>query len=179
MSEVLEIFGSIITGFALPLRPEHVVLFNKVLLPLHKPEILPLYHPSLSYCVIQFLDKDSLLAPSALNCLLKFWPLTSRKQVLFLNELEEIFEKMSVSDFNDALIKSVVKRLCCCLSSNHLQVAERSLLLFNNEHVLNCFHSFKNVTFVQLNDAINKARSHWSPQINEIASRYSGTFDLI
>uniref|UniRef100_A0A8R1HVW5 Serine/threonine protein phosphatase 2A regulatory subunit n=1 Tax=Caenorhabditis japonica TaxID=281687 RepID=A0A8R1HVW5_CAEJA len=41
---LLEILGSIINGFALPLKQEHKVFLVKVLLPLHKPKCLSLYH---------------------------------------------------------------------------------------------------------------------------------------
>ena len=37
-------FLSIINGFALPLKQEHKVFLVKVLLPLHKPRCLSLYH---------------------------------------------------------------------------------------------------------------------------------------
>ena len=37
-------YYSIINGFALPLKQEHKVFLVKVLLPLHKPKCLSLYH---------------------------------------------------------------------------------------------------------------------------------------
>ena len=49
---------SIINGFALPLKEEHKVFLFRVLIPLHKPTPLSLYHPQLAYCVVQFLEKD-------------------------------------------------------------------------------------------------------------------------
>lgn len=39
---------SIINGFALPLKHEHKVFLVKVLLPLHKPRCLSLYHAQVS-----------------------------------------------------------------------------------------------------------------------------------
>uniref|UniRef100_A0A8R1EBD3 Uncharacterized protein n=1 Tax=Caenorhabditis japonica TaxID=281687 RepID=A0A8R1EBD3_CAEJA len=44
VGELLEILGSIINGFALPLKQEHKVFLVKVLLPLHRPKCLSLYH---------------------------------------------------------------------------------------------------------------------------------------
>lgn len=35
-SELLDIMASIISGFAIPLRDEHVVFFKSVIIPLHK-----------------------------------------------------------------------------------------------------------------------------------------------
>jgi len=50
--------GSIINGFALPLKEEHKLFLTRVLLPLHKAKSLVLYHPQLAYCIVQFLEKD-------------------------------------------------------------------------------------------------------------------------
>lgn len=58
IAELLEILGSIINGFALPLKEEHKTFLTKVLLPLHKAKSLGVYHPQLSYCIVQFLEKD-------------------------------------------------------------------------------------------------------------------------
>lgn len=74
IAELLEILGSIINGFALPLKEEHKAFLLKVLLPLHKVKSLSVYHPQLAYCVVQFLEKDpSLTEPvirwERVNCL--------------------------------------------------------------------------------------------------------------
>jgi serine/threonine-protein phosphatase 2A regulatory subunit B' len=61
IAELLEILGSIINGFALPLKEEHRTFLLKVLLPLHKVKSLSVYHPQLAYCVVQFLEKDPTL----------------------------------------------------------------------------------------------------------------------
>lgn len=61
VAELLEILGSIINGFALPLKDEHKTFLLKVLLPLHKVRSLSVYHPQLAYCVVQFLEKDPTL----------------------------------------------------------------------------------------------------------------------
>ncbi|EDO30734.1 predicted protein, partial [Nematostella vectensis] len=45
VAELLEILGSIINGFALPLKEEHKVFLMKVLMPLHKTKSLGMYHP--------------------------------------------------------------------------------------------------------------------------------------
>ena len=52
-AELLEILGSIINGFALPLKEEHKQFLKRALLPLHKPKCLPAYHQQLSYCITQ------------------------------------------------------------------------------------------------------------------------------
>lgn len=56
--ELLEILGSIINGFAIPLKKEHLLFLQKALIPLHKPKCVPLYHQQLSYCIVQYVEKD-------------------------------------------------------------------------------------------------------------------------
>lgn len=43
-SELLDILASIISGFAVPLREEHVIFFKTVIIPLHKVQSCHLYH---------------------------------------------------------------------------------------------------------------------------------------
>ena len=82
VGELLEILGSIINGFALPLKAEHKQFLVKVLIPLHKVRCLSLYHAQLAYCVVQFLEKDATLTEQVIKGLLKFWPKTcSQKEV--------------------------------------------------------------------------------------------------
>ncbi|XKL62470.1 hypothetical protein PGB90_002303 [Kerria lacca] len=87
IAELLEILGSIINGFALPLKEEHKVFLLKVLLPLHKVKSLSAYHPQLAYCVVQFLEKDASLSEPVVQSLLKYWPKThSPKEASYVLE---------------------------------------------------------------------------------------------
>ncbi|ETO21178.1 Serine/threonine protein phosphatase 2A 59 kDa regulatory subunit B' eta isoform, partial [Reticulomyxa filosa] len=93
ISELLEILGSIINGFALPLKEEHIHFLQSILIPLHKAPTLPQFHQQLAYCITQFVQKDNTLASCVLSGILKYWPITScQKETLFLNEMEEILE---------------------------------------------------------------------------------------
>jgi serine/threonine-protein phosphatase 2A regulatory subunit B' len=65
IAELLEILGSIINGFALPLKEEHKLFLTRVLIPLHKVKSLSMYHPQLAYCIVQFLEKDAALTQEA------------------------------------------------------------------------------------------------------------------
>lgn len=84
IAELLEILGSIINGFALPLKEEHKLFLSRVLVPLHKVKSLVLYHPQLAYCVVQFLEKDQNLTYSVVTGLLRYWPkVNSTNEVLY------------------------------------------------------------------------------------------------
>ena len=115
-------FFSIINGFALPLKEEHKVFLLKVLLPLHKAKSLSVYHPQLAYCVVQFLEKDPSLTEPVIRNLLKFWPKThSPKEVMFLNELEEILDVIEPAEFQKVM-DPLFRQLAKCVSSPHFQV---------------------------------------------------------
>ena len=55
IAELLEILGSIINGFAIPLKKEHIQFLEKALIPLHKPRGMqdtPLLYHTISYRII-------------------------------------------------------------------------------------------------------------------------------
>ncbi|KAG2497759.1 hypothetical protein HYH03_004031 [Edaphochlamys debaryana] len=167
VAELLEILGSIINGFALPLKEEHKLFLQRALMPLHKPKCVAMYHQQLAYCVTQFVEKDSKLAEPVLTALLKYWPVTnSQKEVLFLGELEEILELTQAPEFQKVMIP-LFKQLAKCLNSQHFQVAERSLFLWNNEYIVNLVaqhrHQLLPILFPALEENTN---SHWNPAVH-------------
>lgn len=122
IAELLEVFGSVISGFALPLKEEHKIFLLRALIPLHKPRSLGVYHQQLTYCVVQFIDKDPSLVGPVLKGLLKYWPVTSsQKELMFLSELEEILEMTAMVEFQKVMIP-LFRRIGCCLNSFHYQV---------------------------------------------------------
>jgi serine/threonine-protein phosphatase 2A regulatory subunit B' len=123
IAELLEILGSIINGFALPLKEEHKTFLTRVLLPLHKAKSLALYHPQLAYCVVQFLEKDSALTEEVLLGLLRYWPkVNSPKEVMFLNEVEEILDVIEANEFVK-IMQPLFTQLAKCINSQHFQVS--------------------------------------------------------
>ena len=133
IAELLEILGSIINGFALPLKEQHKQFLIRVLLPLHKVTHVSIFHPQLSYCVTQFLEKDQTLAPAIISAILKFWPLcASKKELMFLNELEEVLDRVQSQHLGVAEV-TLFARLADCINSPHFQVSERAIYILNND----------------------------------------------
>ncbi|KAK9117454.1 hypothetical protein Sjap_016401 [Stephania japonica] len=121
IAELLEILGSIINGFALPLKEEHKLFLVRALIPLHKPKCIPMYHQQLSYCITQFVEKDCKLADTIIRGLLKFWPITnSSKEVMFLGELEEVLEATQPAEFHRCMVP-LFRQIARCMSSSHFQ----------------------------------------------------------
>ncbi|KAG6818173.1 Serine/threonine-protein phosphatase 2A 56 kDa regulatory subunit delta isoform [Tephrocybe sp. NHM501043] len=167
IAELLEILGSIINGFALPLKEEHKTFLTRVLLPLHKVKSLSLYHPQLAYCVVQFLEKDPSLAEEVMMGLLKFWPkVNSPKEVMFLNEVEEVLDVTDPVEFQKIQV-ALFHQLARCINSQHFQVAERALLYWNNEYVVNLMSDNLAVILPIVFPALyTNSKSHWNRTIH-------------
>jgi serine/threonine-protein phosphatase 2A regulatory subunit B' len=136
IAELLEIFGSIISGFALPLKEEHKIFLWRVLIPLHKPRSMGIYFQQLSYCVTQFIEKEPKLASVVIRGLLKYWPIThSQKEVMFLGELEEILETINMVEFQKVMVP-LFWRIGYCISSLHFQVILHRNHLVKKIHII-------------------------------------------
>eukprot|EP00002_Diphylleia_rotans_P004696 TRINITY_DN1359_c0_g6_i1.p1 TRINITY_DN1359_c0_g6~~TRINITY_DN1359_c0_g6_i1.p1 ORF type:complete len:462 (+),score=87.31 TRINITY_DN1359_c0_g6_i1:460-1845(+) len=169
VAELLEILGSIINGFALPLKDEHKQFLAKALIPLHKPRAYTMYHQQLTYCMTQFLEKDPRLSETIVNGLLKLWPVThSPKELLFLAELEELLELTDAKDFCK-FVEPLFRRLSKCISSSNFQVAERALFLWNNEYIAGLIEDNRQVILpIIFGSLFKNSKSHWNTSIHNL-----------
>ncbi|KAG5406037.1 hypothetical protein IGI04_012156, partial [Brassica rapa subsp. trilocularis] len=160
IAELLEILGSIINGFALPLKEEHKFFLVRALVPLHKANWASVYDRSQL--------EQSILSPTALllyssvcrerlilllEGLVKYCPMmNSSKEVMFLGELEEVLEATQDVEF----------KLVWSLYSDNLlyasTVAERALFLCNNDHIRN----HKVIMPIVLPALERNTRGHWT-----------------
>ncbi|CAL5400342.1 unnamed protein product [Camellia sinensis] len=166
IAELLEIFGSVITGFAIPLKEEHKMFLWRALIPLHKPKSVGIYHQQLTYCIVQFVEKEPRLASTVIKGLLKYWPVrSSQKELMFLSELEEILEKINTTEFENIMVP-LFRRIGCCLNSSHFQVAERAHFLWNNDHILNLIMPHRQVIFPIIFSALERnTQNHWNQAV--------------
>ncbi|KAL5552528.1 hypothetical protein UlMin_039929 [Ulmus minor] len=169
IAELLEILGSIINGFALPLKEEHKLFLARALIPLHKPKCLGMYHQQLSYCIAQFVEKDCKLADTVTRGLHKYWPITnSTKEVMFLSELEEVLEATQQPEFQCCMVP-LFRQIARCLNSSHFQVAERALFLWNNDHIENLIRQNRHVILPIIFPALERnARNHWNQAVHSL-----------
>ncbi|KAH6796480.1 Protein phosphatase 2A regulatory B subunit family protein [Perilla frutescens var. hirtella] len=166
IAELLEILGSIINGFALPMKEEHKLFLARVLIPLHKPKALAMYHSQLSYCVTQFVEKDYRLADTIIMGLLKYWPVTnSQKEILFIGELEEVLDGTNTLEFQRCMVP-LFRQIAGSINSSQFQVAERALLLWNNEHIVDLISQNRNVILPIIFEAMGKnVQFHWNQAV--------------
>ena len=124
-------------------------------------------------------DQDPELTPDIVNGLLHIWPkINSQKEVSMLSEMEELIEKLGLRDFENEqqrqeIFKKVMKPLfkqmakCCC--STNFQVAEKALVLWNNEVFIHFFEQnnaeLMAIVAVPLHYA---SKNHWNPQIAKL-----------
>lgn len=170
IAELLEIFGSVVTGFALPLKEEHKIFLSRTLIPLHKPKSLGIYFQQLSYCINQFIEKDPKLASTVIRGLLKYWPITStQKEVMFLSELEEILEVINMAEFQKVMVP-LFWRIGCCINSYHFQVAERALFLWNNDQIVNLIAHNRHVILPIIFPAVeSNTQNHWNHAVQNLS----------
>ncbi|KAI5480174.1 protein phosphatase 2 (formerly 2A), regulatory subunit B' [Pseudohyphozyma bogoriensis] len=163
IDELLEILGTIINGFALPLEEEHKTFLTRVPIPLHKVEGLALYHSQLAYCGVQFLGKDASLTQEVVEGLPKYSPkVNSPKEVMFLNEVEEILDVIEPAEFQK-IMNPLFGQLARCVSSQHFQVAERALYYWNNEYIVNLIGENIQTVLPLVFSALHlKSNRHWN-----------------
>ena len=167
-AELLDILASIISGFAVPLRDEHVIFFNTIIIPLHKVQTCSQFYEQLLRCSMLFLTKDRTLAIPLLEGLLRYWPFANCiKETLFLTELQEVLEVCEVDNV-EHLIPKLFKRIIKCIGGIHLQVADRAMCFFENDYFLNILKRYKEKTFPMLVPIIvNLAENHWHKILQE------------
>ncbi|KAL8193559.1 hypothetical protein R6Q57_026694 [Mikania cordata] len=176
IAELLEILGSIINGFALPLKEEHKLFLVRALIPLHKPKCMPVYHQQISYCITQFVEKDCKLADTVIRGLLKYWPITnSSKEVMFLSELEEVLEATQPPEFQRCMVP-LFCQISHCLSSSHFQVAERALFLWNNDHIENLIKQNRKLILPIIFPALERNTAHWNQAVRSLSSNVRKIF---
>uniref|UniRef100_A0A8C2IPM5 Serine/threonine protein phosphatase 2A regulatory subunit n=1 Tax=Cyprinus carpio TaxID=7962 RepID=A0A8C2IPM5_CYPCA len=161
VAELLEILGSIINGFALPLKAEHKQFLMKILIPLHTAKGLALFHAQLAYCVVQFIEKDPTLTE-----VLSFY--AKKKDKIFIKNLEEmssildVIEPTQFKKIQEPLFKQISK----CVASPHFQVAERALYFWNNEYILSLIEENNaKILPIMFGNLYRISKEHWNPTI--------------
>jgi len=167
VGELLEILGSIINGFALPLKDEHKDFLIKALIPLHRVKSLSSFHQQLCYCMAQYVEKEPRLAYDITMSMLRCWPVViTSKQVLFLNELEETLELTQQQEFY-RMQEPLFRRIAMCIMCPHFQVAERTLFLWNNDYIVKLINQNRQTLFPIIVGALhNNSKQHWNSAVH-------------
>ncbi|KAJ0967033.1 hypothetical protein J5N97_023950 [Dioscorea zingiberensis] len=169
IAELLEICGSIINGFMVPLKEEHKQFLVKVLLPLHKHKGMQGYHQQLSYCVSQFMQKEPELIGVVVRRILKYWPVTNcHKELLLIGELEELVLSVELEQLDEVAVL-LCSQVARCLNSTNSQVAEKALYLWNNEQFVKmAMQSKEGVLPAVVESLENNIKCHWNKTVQDL-----------
>ncbi|KAL3730909.1 hypothetical protein ACJRO7_027861 [Eucalyptus globulus] len=172
IGELLEIYGSIINGFTVPLKEEHKLFLIRVLIPMHKPKGMLMYHKQLSYCVSQFVQKEPVLGGIVVRGILRYWPVTnSQKEVLLIGELEELVENIDPDQYRK-LALPLCTHVTRCSNSLNSQVAERALYMWNNEHFVKMVLLALDDVFPVVVEGMEKnLKRHWSSSVRQLTEK--------
>ncbi|KAA0045757.1 serine/threonine protein phosphatase 2A 57 kDa regulatory subunit B' beta isoform-like [Cucumis melo var. makuwa] len=170
IAEMLEIWGSIINGFAVPLKEEHKVFLKRILIPLHKVKGMQNFNKQLGYCVYQFVEKESELGGFIVRKIMKYWPqANSQKEIKLIEELEDLVEKLDPKLYRD-LALPFCSHMTKCFKSLNSMVAERSLYMWSSEAFVTMVSTAMEEVFpVILRGMENIIRSHWNENVKELA----------
>ncbi|CCI44550.1 unnamed protein product [Albugo candida] len=181
IAELLEILGSIVNGFACPVKLEHVQMLEKALIPLHGSPAFLSYHQQLMYAMVQYVAKDHKFFRSILRGILQYWPVgNSIKEVIFIVELEELLEHvLEETDFGEYGMK-LAYRISKCISSFQFQVADRAISWYNSAvctRIMNQYEKLGQKTFDVIKHALwSVIESHWNASIRVKAEEAYTTY---
>ncbi|KAI9123402.1 hypothetical protein K1719_004702 [Acacia pycnantha] len=169
IAELLEIWGTIINGFTVPLKEEHKLYLMRVLIPLHKTKGLQMYHRQLAYCVSQFVQKEPMLGGIVVRGILRYWPLTNcQKEILLIGQLEDLVENLDPDHYRK-LALPLCTQITKCINSWNSQVAERALYVWNNEQFVRMASTAMVEVFpVILQGMEMNLRWHWSKSVRQL-----------
>ena len=147
INDILEFLESVINGFHVPLRDEHVAFFKNILIPLHKVHTINTFHCQLERCSMYFLHKDKTLSIPLIDGLLRYWSIVSYSgEMSFLYELLHVLEFCEISKL-EPLIPKLFNRLIRCISSPHYYISDVAMQFFDNDHFLSIFRAYKQIAF--------------------------------
>ena len=170
INEILEIFMSIINGYAVPLKQEHLVFFRKILIPLHSSDYYHIFSENLAMCIGQYIQKDPSLMVDFFNGLISLWPRQSAvKEIMFIEQLDHILEVLTDEQF-EAIKTKLVNKIGELVQSNAFRVSEAAMLLWRNDRFVElCIKYANDVLPLVCPCLYNTGMSHWNSGIKNLA----------
>lgn len=94
---------------------------------------------------------------------MRYWPkVNSTKEVMFLNEVEDIFEVMDPAEFAKVQ-EPLFHQLAKSVASPHFQVAERALYFWNNEYFCNLVSDNVEIILpIMFAPLYENSKGHWN-----------------
>ncbi|EAY04571.1 phosphoprotein phosphatase, putative [Trichomonas vaginalis G3] len=170
VNEILEIFMSIINGYSVPLKQEHLRFFHSILLPLHGSDFYHSFADNLAICIGQYVQKDASLMVDFFKGLLTFWPKSSTvKEVMFIEQLDHILEVISDDQF-DAIRMQLFDKIGDLVQSNAFRVSEAAMILWRNDRFVELSIKYSNEILPIITPRLYATgMQHWNSAIKNLA----------
>lgn len=175
--EILEILGSIVNGFAVPLKPGNVEFLTQVLLPLIKMPHFKMYYSQLLYCLLHYLVKEPPLLTRIFRYIFRHWPVqVAKKQVLLLNYVNEMIVTVDMSPLAEAA-PMLFAHLAKTLQSPHFLVADRCFALLEHTKLMEYARRHSADVIKIVCPALQSvSRHHWNSQLQSGAYKLHKRF---
>lgn len=170
ISELLEFFSPIITGYSVPLKDEHYNFYYKAILPLHLSQFLNSFVKNLISCITEYLKKDEQLLIPTIRYLISTYPVSCPyKQVYYINEITNLTYLLSESDFLTNC-DEIMSFLGKCLVSTNTKVSEAVILFLIDQRFSGILADYSTKVFPIISGYLYySGASHWSPEIRNRA----------
>jgi len=180
ISELLEVMGAVIKGLAVPLKPEHFQLMQKILIPLYSAAGYLNFSGQLEYCIVQLVLKDPKLSIPTIRGLLKYWPLTeAAREVQILSQMEELIGVIHKEQFQ-SVQEELFHKIGKSVMSQHFQVAERALQMWGNKIFKGHIRDNMTVAMPILLPYIFSCRqNHWNEKVIDLSETVLEVMDHI
>ena len=169
--EILNVLLSIIKGFSLPLKKEHVDFLFDTLLPLMSVIYLPSFYKGLINCILMYLSHDSTLLVKVFREMLRYWPTSDwQKEIIFLLLLRELLTGIIRPQFKE-IMTELLHRIGKCTISDHYAVSESALKLWGIDNFIKYIRFYStNAIPIILPYLYQAASNHWNNQIKGLAN---------
>ena len=183
----LEIMTGIVRGLRKPLTSEqHLKLLWDGLLLLHEPStmvddrtpLLELFHKPLCLALVAFVEFAPQVATGLLRAVVTYWPTAasanSSKEVLLLHEVEMILDHCPPEALADISLRNLLVDTITSSfeGSKNFRVAERALLTFRSDGVLNVLRQHHQwCVSVLVPKLLQASTDHWNPSVLKLIGR--------
>lgn len=171
---------SIYLGLNKPILSKYVNLFNKRILNIFKHKQIKSFWNNLKTFIIDLInfDKDSFLN-NLIVFMYKSWPNKNPDKICYLIELiEAIFINMNEDNnkkdnknilFNCIYFVKLSNKIINSITNLNVVVADKTLILFKHDELLNFFIDDCKLINVLLTKLIENIKNHWSDEIKSIS----------
>ncbi|MEQ2204372.1 Serine/threonine-protein phosphatase 2A 56 kDa regulatory subunit alpha isoform, partial [Xenoophorus captivus] len=163
VAELLEILGSIINGFALPLKAEHKQFLMKVLIPLHTAKALALFHAQVMFLgeIEEILD---VIEPTQFKKIQE--PLFKQIAKCVANPHFQHLSPICVKPASQSSPKGAPDLFQLNLLPLSSQVAERALYFWNNEYILSLIEeNINKILPIMFGSLYKISTEHWNQYV--------------